>query len=299
MNFMKTTLMGLRLVCLTLFFASAFGAETLDRRIDAAPDGIVSIENTAGSVEVRGWSRNEVEVTGELGSDVEELVFERNGNTVVVHVRSASGSNRDISSDLVIRVPERSGVNINGISTDVNVRDVRGAQRLKTVSGDVDTQAFASDVDIEAISGDVAIEGDGEASRTRLNSVSGDIEAENLAGEIQANTVSGDLTVVGSRFERVHAESVSGDIVFRAALVGSGRMDMETINGEIDLVLEGDVSARFDIETFNGDIRNCFGPEPERTSRYTPGLELSFAEGDGDARVTINTLNGDVRLCKD
>jgi DUF4097 and DUF4098 domain-containing protein YvlB len=296
---MKTMFMGLRLVCLTLFFASAFAAEPLDRRLEAAPDGVVSIDNTAGSVEVRGWSRNEVEVTGELGSDVEELVFERNGNTVVVHVRSPGRGNRDISSDLVINVPTASAVNVSGISTDIEVSGVEGALRLNAISGDIDVQAFAADVDVEVISGDVVIEGDGKENRTRAASVSGDIEAENLAGEIDANSVSGDVTIVNGHFDRVHAESTSGDILFRAALVGGARMDMETINGEVDLTLEGDVSARFDIETFNGDIRNCFGPKPERTSQYTPGLELRFVEGDGAARVTIHTLNGDLRLCKD
>jgi hypothetical protein len=61
---------------------------------------------------------------------------------------------------------------------------------------------------------------------------------------------------------------------------------------------EGDVSARFDIETFNGAIRNCFGPEAVRTSKYAPGRELKFTEGSGSGRVSIQTLNGSLRLCK-
>jgi hypothetical protein len=42
-------------------------AESIDRRLEAAPDGMVTVSNTSGSVEVTGWSRNEVEVTGKLG----------------------------------------------------------------------------------------------------------------------------------------------------------------------------------------------------------------------------------------
>ena len=49
--------------------------------------------------------------------------------------------------------------------------------------------------------------------------------------------------------------------------------------GDVDVQFSNDVGARFDIETFNGDIENCFGPKAERTSKYTPGLELSFTEG--------------------
>ena len=289
--------MALRLLCLTLFVATAFAAEPLNRRLEAAPNGVVTIDNTAGSVEVHGWSRDEVEVTGELGSDVEELVFERDGNTTIVRVRSERHRG-DIASDLVLRVPAGSAVNVNGISTDIEVSGVEGALRLSSISGDIDLQAFAADVDVETISGDVTIEGEGEENRTQAAAVSGDIEAENLAGEIDAASVSGDVAVVNSRFDRVQANSTSGDIVFRGALVGGGRMDAETINGEVDVEFQDDLSARFDIETFNGDIRNCFGPEPTRTSEFTPGYELRFVEGDGDARVTISTLNGDIRLCR-
>jgi DUF4097 and DUF4098 domain-containing protein YvlB len=80
--------------------------------------------------------------------------------------------------------------------------------------------------------------------------------------------------------------------------LNGGRLDIETINGTVDVEFDGDVSARFDIETFNGSIRNCFGPDAVRTSQYAPGRELKFTEGDGDGRVTINTLNGSLNLCK-
>ncbi len=294
---MNMTLMALRVVCLTLFLASALAAQPLDRRLEAAPDGVVTIDNTAGSVEVQGWSRNEVEVTGELGSDVKELVFRRDDNTIVVHVRS-DRQRGDLASDLVVKVPARSAVNVSGVSTDIGVSGVQGALRLKSISGDVEIEAFGADVDVEVISGDVTIQGGNEANRTRAAAVSGDIDAQNLAGEIEAGSVSGDVTITSGRFERVQANSTSGDIVLQAALLGSGRVDLETINGEVNVEFRDDLSARFDIETFNGDIRNCFGPEPTRTSQYTPGYELRFAEGGGDARVTINTLNGDIRLCR-
>lgn len=298
MTFMKSTLMILRLACLTLFFASAFASEQINRRVDAASDGVVTIDNKSGSVEVRGWSRDEVEVTGELGRDADELVFEKDDDEILIRVRT-SGRHNSSSSDLVVQVPQNSTLKVTGISTDINVRDVRGAQRLQTISGDIDSQAYGSDIDVETVSGDVDIQGEGEEGYAHFNSVSGDIEVQNLAGEIETGSVSGDLIIVDGSFGRVQANTTSSDVVFHAALAGDGRLDMETINGDLDVVFDGDVSARFDIETFNGDIRNCFGPEPTRTSQYTPGKELKFVEGGGDGRVTIRTLNGDLRLCKE
>ena len=58
----------------------ANAARDVSESLNAADDGRVSISNTSGAIEVEGWSRNQVEVTGTIGDDVEELIFERNGD---------------------------------------------------------------------------------------------------------------------------------------------------------------------------------------------------------------------------
>ena len=278
--------------------ASAVYADEVSETLDAASDGIVIVSNVAGSVEVSGWSRSQVEVTGELGSRVEELIFERNGDEVLIKVKVPRNNNGGISSDLSIRIPVASSLQVNTVSADIEVRDVEGEQELQSVSGDVVTEAHAADIELSSVSGDVEVQGDRQSIRARMNTVSGDVDADSLAGEFAAESVSGDIATINGSFERASLETVNGDITFRAALLDSGRLDIETINGSVDVQFEGDVSARFDIETFNGSIRNCFGPDAERTSKYAPGRELKFTEGDGDGRVTINTLNGGLRLCK-
>lgn len=278
--------------------ALALADEDINQKMDAASDGIVTISNVAGSVEVQGWSRNEVEVTGTLGDDVEELVFERDDDEIMIKVKVPRRGSRDISSKLEVKVPAGSSVRINTVSADIDVENVAGEQRLEAVSGDITTAAAGSDIDVKTVSGDVEVGGENQPVRTRLNSVSGDIDAEDLAGEIVAESVSGDIAVTQSAFERASLQTVNGDVVFHARLHGTTRLDIETINGEVDIELAEEISARYDVETFNGHIRNCFGPEPVRTSRYAPGRELKFTEGGGQGRVTIRTLNGDLRLCR-
>jgi DUF4097 and DUF4098 domain-containing protein YvlB len=273
-------------------------ADEVDEIMDADPDGTVVISNVSGSVEVQGWSRSQVEVTGEIGSRVEELIFERDGDEVLIKVKVPRNSNGGISSDLSISVPSGSSIHVNTVSADIDVSDVEGEQQLESVSGDVTTEAHEADIELGSVSGDVEVQGDDKAIRSRLNTVSGDIDAEGLSGEINAESVSGDVTAVNGSFERAVLNTVNGEIIFHAQLLEDGRLDVETVNGSVDIDFGGDVSARFDIETFNGSIRNCFGPESVRTSRYAPGRELKFTEGDGSGRVTIQTLNGSVRVCK-
>lgn len=285
-------------VFLTTLLALPAVAEEVNRTLDAASDGTVHISNIAGEVKVNGWSRNEVEVTGELGRNVEELIFERDGNRVTIKVKVPRNGGRGIESDLHIQVPEASSLDVGTVSADINVSDVRGEQRLNTVSGDINTENFGSDLAIEAVSGDIEVAGQQSDTETDVNTVSGDITLFRIAGSVEAETVSGDLIIDEGSFDRVTANAVNGDILFQAGLRDGGRFQAETVNGSVDVSLTEDVAGRFEIDTFNGKIDNCFGPKAERTSKYTPGWELSFEEGDGNARVEISTLNGSVKVCR-
>jgi DUF4097 and DUF4098 domain-containing protein YvlB len=285
-------------VFLTTLLALPAVAEEVNRTLDAASDGTVHISNIAGEVKVNGWSRNEVEVTGELGRNVEELIFERDGNRVTIKVKVPRNGGRGIESDLHIQVPEASSLDVGTVSADINVSDVRGEQRLNTVSGDINTENFGSDLAIEAVSGDIEVAGQQSDTETDVNTVSGDITLFRIAGSVEAETVSGDLIIDEGSFDRVTANAVNGDILFQAGLRDGGRFQAETVNGSVDVSLTEDVAGRFEIDTFNGKIDNCFGPKAERTSKYTPGWELSFEEGDGNARVEISTLNGSVKICR-
>lgn len=289
-----------RLTVLTLatLLASPVMAEQVDRRLDAAPDGEVDISNVAGSVEVTGWSRNEVEVTGTIGRNVEELVFERDGDTINIQVKVPRRRGHGIDCDLEVRVPEGSFLDISTVSADITVAGVSGEQRLATVSGDIETESAGSDVSAEAVSGDIEIAGDNSRTETDASTVSGDVMLFRGSGTVRAESVSGDILIDEGTFGRADLGVVNGEIVFRAALEKGGRFSAETVNGDIDAEFAGDLSARIDIETFNGRIRSCFGPEPERTSKYTPGWELRFTEGDGDGRIDMGTMNGTVNICK-
>ena len=288
----------LTVIVLGLLLATTAAAEEVNRKMDASPDGYVHISNISGRVSVAGWSRDEVEVTGEIGPKVEELLFERSGDRITIKVKVPRRSSRGIESQLHIRVPERSSIDVGTVSADIEVSGVRGEQKLEAVSGDIDTECDGADVTAGTVSGDVSIRGNGKDAETHAASVSGDVGLYQLAGDVFAESVSGDLLIEDGSFDRASFNVVNGDIIFRSELRSGGKLKAETVNGEVDLEFEGDISGQIEIDTFNGDIDNCFGPKPRRTSKYAPGMELSFTEGNGDARVTISTVNGDISICK-
>ena len=291
MNKLITTILACLLTTTVL-------AEDVNRKIDASSDGHIDVSNISGSVIVNGWTRNEVEVTGTLGRNVEELILERDGDDILVKVKVPKRGGRGIDSDLRISVPENSSIDIGTVSADIDVTDVTGEQSLHTVSGDVTTEFTGADMTAESVSGDVEVSGDSADGEVEANTVSGDVTLFRVGGEVVGESVSGNVIVDEGSFKRADLNTVNGEIVFQGELQKDGRLSIETVNGSVDVDFFGDVSARFEVDTFNGRIRNCFGPKAERTSKYTPGWELEFTEGSGSGRVEISTMNGGVNICK-
>jgi DUF4097 and DUF4098 domain-containing protein YvlB len=190
----------LTVVVLGMLLAAPVMAEEVDRTLDAASDGRVHISNIAGAVTIDGWSRDQVQVTGELGRNVEELIFERDGDKVTIKVKVPQKSGRGIESDLYIQVPQASSIDVSTVSADIEVIKVTGEQSLGTVSGDIDTEGAESDISAEAVSGDIEVNGQNKVTNTRANTVSGDVLLVRVAGIADTESVSGDVTITdGSR----------------------------------------------------------------------------------------------------
>lgn len=269
----------------------------INERQPADAAGHVEISNTAGSVVVTGWPRNEVEVTGTLGDGVERLEFVQNGKLTRVKVILPNRSSRVESTSLVVKVPSASSLFVNTVSADVRSQGVRGSQRLQSVSGDITTEAAAEDVECKTVSGNVVVNGTGQRGLLTVTTVSGDATVARVAGEVNGNTVSGNFAISTGDTSRSRLRSTSGDLGLKGRLDADARVDFESISGDVRLDLAPPVGAEFEVTSFNGEIRNCFGPKPVRTSEYAPGTELRFKEGQGTARVRIKTLNGDIGIC--
>ena len=273
-------------------------AEEVDRTIGAAKDGHIDISNIAGSVTVNGWDRGEVRVVGTLGDNVEELVLERKGDKVWIKVKVPKRSDRAISSDLTISVPNKSSLDIGTVSADIRVQDVSGRQGLHTVSGKVDTIQAGANIEVESVSGRIMIAGDNSGGDIDASSVSGDVRLQDVSGEVRATSVSGGISTKEGSFDRAELQTVNGAINFKSGLRKNGRLDVESVNGRVNINFVGEVSADFEIDTFNGGINNCFGPKATRSRGFGPGWELEFTEGAGEGRVRISTLNGGVKICR-
>ncbi len=285
------------LAALALPFAAVAGSP-INKRTAADLTGTVEISNTAGSVVVTGWDRNEVEITGDLGKGTERLDFTKGDKVTRIKVVLPNRSYHVDDTDLIVKVPTGSTLSINTVSADITAQGVSGTQRLQSVSGDVRTQASGEDIECRTVSGDVHITGSGQKGLVSITTVSGDATATRIAGEVNGSTVSGNFTLGAGETTRSRLRSTSGDLAVTGQLSPDARVDIESISGDVRLDLTGPVGAEFEVSSFNGEIRNCFGPKPVRTDEYAPGREWRHKVGSGSARVRIKTLNGDIGICK-
>lgn len=281
----------------------ALAEQPIDKRVQADPKGEVQVSTVSGLVSIDAWDRDEVQVTGTLGDDVERLDVEtdreRRHTLIKVVAKKSSGRRHgdDVDAELSIRVPAGSRLDINTVSADVSVNGVRGEQRLQTVSGEISSDIAAEDVEAKSVSGSVVLRGDNKPAVVTVTTVSGDAQVLRAAGEIIANSVSGSLNLEVDQITRARARTTSGDLLINGTLKKDARVDAETISGEISLDFKGTVNAEFEIESFSGEIDNCFGQKAQTTHKYGPGSELNFKQGDGSARVRAQSLSGDIRVC--
>ena len=193
------------------------------------------ISNVSGSIDVRGWDRNEVKVTGDIGEDVERVDVETTGGRTVIKVVVPHGGSHDSEATLEVQVPSMSSVEVSAVSADVSSRGVLGTQRIKTVSGEINADVAGDNSEVRSVSGDISAHGAGKPVALRISSVSGSINLSNAAGKLDAVTVSGDARLQLGEVSEVRGRTTSGTFELRGQLAADGRVDVEAVSGDITL----------------------------------------------------------------
>lgn len=122
----------------------------------------------------------------------------------------------------------------------------------------------------------------------RVDGVDGDIDAESVNGTIEL------IDVAGS----VEASTVNGSLDVLATRIRPGaEVDLESVNGSIDLRLAPGIGVDLDAESVNGRLKNDFGIEVHKGKWV--GSDMRGTVGDGSIKVSMETVNGGIRLTSD
>jgi DUF4097 and DUF4098 domain-containing protein YvlB len=278
-------------------------ATPIDETRAVEADALIEVENVAGSIRIRASQRTDLRVTGSLGDGADGLRIDGDARRLKVsvdHPRSGWtgwwGGGKVSDSVLDIELPEGVELKVKAVSASVDAAGLRGRRvAIEAVSGAVRFAGAPAELQIESVSG--AIDAEAEAiGEVALESVSGRITLDGSVGQrLRAETVSGRirLSPVGE-LQSVKVSTVSGGVELNTRLARGGRLDAESLSGELSVVLPAATSARLQASSFSGTIRSDVG-EVEKDG-FGPGSSLSATLGAGEGQIRLESFSGTLRL---
>lgn len=289
-----------RMVCGAAFGLAAAMAVSADTAIDetrpAGANDRIEISNVNGSVDVQGWDRNEVRVTGRLGRNVEKFEFGRDDDETLVRVVVPKGGWMGGPSSIVVHAPATNAVRVESVSGSIEVRDMRADLELSSTSGSVRATNCEGDIQAESVSGSVHL--DGNFGEVEAQSKSGSVKVRTVRDEVRASSLSGSVEVEAVSPRRVECESLSGSVAYIGGLAPDAKLEASTHSGSVKLLLPADVSARVRAETFSGGINNDINGVEEDRAERGPGATLITKFGDGSANIDASAFSGSVSFIR-
>ena len=261
----------------------------------ADPNGIVSIKNVRGDLEILGWDKAEIKVEGELDDLTKKFTFRVDGDKAQIEIHLPRFNvNHGDGSDLKIHVPIGSRVSFQGVSTDTVIKDIHGGVRIDSVSGEIDVEHTREMLLVKTVSGDIDVnDATGDA---RISTVSGELDVEIEGENLTLESISGDIDGRFETFSTLRSTTVSGTQKLRGLLNDSGDISISSVSGDIMLELQESVNARISAKTgIGGEIENDLSDHEPQVKFPSQG-SLQATLGDGSGKIHISTVSADIRL---
>ena len=247
----------------------------------------LELTNHEGSIVVRTWNRDEVEVRTNhryRGS----IEIQRNAGTVRI---GASRRWDDDDIDYRLTVPASMALDLRGSDTDVRVEGTTGEVNIDIHDGDVFVRGGSGRVSIRTDDGE--IDAQDLNGRIRLSSMDGDVFLSGGAGDIEVDATDGAITLLDIEATTVVANTVDGDIWFDGVLEPRGSYRLSTHDGDITVQIPEDTDAQVRLARHDGEIMTDF---PMTVQSWPAGRRLEFNLGGGSAELQIEAFDGDIEL---
>ena len=271
-----------------------------------SPGGRLSVEGNNGSIEIAGWDKDEVEISGTKWAISEDGLRDVK---IVIDASAGSVSVRSVTPvyfgrsgvQYVIRAPRRVVLDrIHTSNGQVKANDIEGAVRVHTSNGTVILTRVKGDVGVETTNGAVELrEVRGDAS---VHTSNGRVTAEMMRGSLDARTtngkVSADLTETGDK--PVKISTSNGTIDLRIGAQPRSAVRVNTSNGAVTLRLPENANVRVDAHTSNSRVESDFASVRHGDSGRHRDSERSASGqiGVGGPEVEVSTSHGRIRLLK-
>lgn len=220
--------------------------ERVERTLPLNAGGLITLKNFSGDIRITGSNRSDVHIVATRRATrdrLDRIKLEITGGGGEIQIdanhrpRNYDGEKDNVvETTFEIQAPASARLDVHAFSSDIDIINVEGAQKVKTFSGTIDIQGARAALDLEAFSG----------------------------------SIHADLTQAGNAPD-IEAEAFSGDIVVRVNPNASGRIELNSFSGDIDAEipitlrsssrrrivgdLAGGSAGTLKFKTFSGDVR--------------------------------------------
>jgi hypothetical protein len=266
--------------------------------------GRLDFNNRNGSVQIAGWDRNEIDVSGTKSAASHDDLAQIKIN-VDVHGNAASvsaefpqgGFGRSYGAQFVIRVPRRTVLGeAHTTNGSISAEDLEGGGRLSSTNGriflardegDYDSHTSNATINFEECSGNLTAVTTNGAIRGRLKSGTADVRSTN--GSV-------DVTLLNPPSAgTVHASTTNGSVTLVLAAYHANPINVESTNGSVTLRLPPDANAHLDAHTNAGSVNYDFTVNGSvSSSKHAVSGDL----GSGGPPIMVHTTVGGIHIEK-
>jgi DUF4097 and DUF4098 domain-containing protein YvlB len=267
--------------------------------------GAVSVETFNGSIELRGWEQNSVEINGTKSASskglLDALKIEVNATPGSVRIRAVRPPDfyRNMGVRFAIRVPRKALLDLISSSNGrIQIEDVEGRARLRTSNGGIRVSRLKGEVEARTSNG--AIEAQDVDGNVNLHTSNGAIRAETTHGSFEGTTSNGSIT---ARLNDpaanwpVRAESSNGHIDLTLDAKQLPEVRASTSNSGILLRLPASASARVRAATSHAAVTSDFDGLQNDGSRRRHS-EAHGTIGNGGPLIDLQSSNGSIKIMK-
>jgi DUF4097 and DUF4098 domain-containing protein YvlB len=250
----------------------------------------LSLSTFDGSIEVRGWDRNEVVVEVEkVGSDQKtvdrmQVKAAQNGNAITIDVQKPSplettGMRRTPSANLVVSVP---------LQTAIVARSGDGAISIRRVTGKLDLDTEDGSIRVEEVAGMLtARTGDGDVIGRKMDGQADIHTGDGVVG------LDGVLTAL-----KVETRDGAVEVTARPGSRTDGEWDVTTGDGDVRIEVPGGFGAEVDARTGDGRVRvDTITDRPEAKKDEHEDRDSAIGRlGSGGRPLRLRTSSGSITV---
>jgi DUF4097 and DUF4098 domain-containing protein YvlB len=264
--------------------ASPARAERIEKHFTVHSKPKITVRNSSGRIQVKAWTKKEVQVAWTNGSGKSVVDTEQAGNRVEIATQEAGGniSADDVKTDFEITVPVESELNVRTDSGNVTVESVHGDMTFDTVGANLQL----TDVDGYVVA----------------KTIDGSLVCTRCSGKLEANSISGNMQMVDPTLESVRVQTSSGNILFDGSFLSRGIYIMKNFSGTIEVHFSSSDSFDVNATSLKGDVINqaTFKPDthgsPRPASKW--GHSLFGTMNEGHAKVELSSFSGTIKILK-